>query len=318
MRIEPLIPLFLLLTALPAAQARAQWQTVSKQEKAIEELLRKKSYGEALKSLESWKKEKGEQSPEYWIAGANIWFTMGRESTVAITSLPEGKYNLGEAGKESVQIQDVKSGKVVGAITDGPPKIDKAKIRKAIEFLDQAIQLAPNRVDIYTGRAHLYRSMDDLKGELGALESLATEPKAIKGHFETGRGNVLDEPLEDFQVGMLNSYAREHFEKETEADDKAGLEVAKMLVRLFPKKVQGYNLMGVAANYKKDWKEGVKWLDQALAVAPEDSLVIYNKGYSLEKMGDKAGAKKCFEKILLLNNDPEYVDLAKEQLEKLK
>ena len=137
---------------------------------------------------------------------------------------------------------------------------------------------------------------------------------AKSGAFEEGPGKKIGESLEDYQVAMLNNYANEHFQKENDEDDKAGTSVAELLVRLFPKRAQGYNLLAAAASYREDWKECVKWLDKGLQVAPADSLVIANKAMSLEKLGDLKGAKACYKEIVRLNNDSEQVSNAKQKL----
>jgi len=287
-------------------------------EKAINEKLDQSKPLEAQEILKEWKSNKGESDPQYWVAGGNIWIAMGYTVPAVISNLPVGKYKIGKATDDSIPIQDKKTGKTVGQITDGPPQIDRSKMLKAIDCLDHGVQVAPQRLDIFTGRAHLYRLMGDLKGELKALESLATDPKPKGGRFEDGPGSVMKKSLTDYQVDMLNAYAREHFEKETAYDDNAGVQVAQLLIRKFPKYAQGYNLMAAAASFKGDWKGSVLWLDKALAVAPADSLVWANKGRGLEKLKDPAGARKCYEKIIQLNNDPDYVKAAKEELMKLK
>jgi tetratricopeptide (TPR) repeat protein len=265
----------------------------------------------ALKTLELWKAHNGEKDPQYWVAGGNVWYYKGREETVQITALKPGTYKMDSPSGESVDIKDPKTGKVVGAISDGPPKIDEVKVRKAIGFLDKGIALAPDRLDIYTGRATLYRSLGDLPGELKALRSMATDPVAVGGHFEDGSGQWLDESLEDYQVDMLNNYAREHFEKENASNDAAGVAVAKLLIELFPKRAQGYNLLAAAASYRKDWTECVAWLDKALQADPKDSLVLFNKAHALEELGQKGRAVVIYRRIIELNNDEKYVELAK-------
>jgi len=233
---------------------------------------------------------------------------------VAISELPIGEYKMGKPSGDSIDILDPKSGKKVGKIGDGPRKINDASIRRAIVFLDEGVQRAPWRLDIFVGRAHLYRMLGDLQGELKALDSFVTDPKPNSGHFESGPGGTVKEPLADFQIDMLNSYSNEHFQKETKADDIAGVAVAKLLMKYFPKRAQGYNLMAAAASYKNDWNECLSWLNQALHVAPTDSLVWANKAKCLEKLHDLSGAKECYKEIIRLNNDPDHVKQAKNAL----
>ena len=307
-----------LLFSLVLAVTPLLSKTTGDWEKAINAKLDQSKPLEAQEILKEWKLNKGESDPQYWVAGGNIWIAMGYEVPAVVTNVPLGTYKLGKGDDQAIPIQDQKTGKTVGQITDGPPQIDRPKMLKAIDCLNHGVQVAPQRLDIFTGRAHLYRLMGDLKCELKALESLSSDPKPKDGHFEDGPGKTMKKNLADYQVEMLNTYAREHYEKETTYDDNAGAQVAQLLIRKFPKYAQGYNLMAAAASFKGDWKGSVQWLDKALTVAPADSLVWANKGYGLNKLKDWTGARKCYEKVLLLNNDPGMVQTAKEELKKLK
>ena len=292
------------------------WQAESTRnwEEDIYSLLDQQNSTGALEVLEEWKADNGENNPQYWVAGGNIWFQIAFKPTLEITELPYGKYKLGSAKGKELTITNPKTGDVVGKIGEGEPVIDTNAMKKALSFLDEGVRRNPHRLDIFTGRAHLYRTMGDLKGELIALESLAKDPKPKNGKYETGPGRILEGEIEDYQVDMLASYAREHLQMQNEADDRAGKAVAELLIKIFPKRPHGYNFMGALASYEGNWTEVKKWLLLALEQDPDDSLVIANLGYCYEKLGDTNSSIEQYKRVINLNNNPEQVKRAKAKL----
>jgi tetratricopeptide (TPR) repeat protein len=290
------------------AKSEADWG------KKIYALLDKGDTQQALKLLEEWKANHGEDDPQYWVAGGNIWAHIAVAPTLEISAAPFDQDKDGEA----IVLTNPQTGKVAGKIVEGPPIIKNEDMKKAVSFLDEGIRRNPYRLDIFTGRAHLYRTMGDLKGELAALESLVKEPKPKNNGFEEGPGNKLQEPIEEYQLDMLTAYAREHLEKRDKTNDEAGKAVAELIMKLFPKKPHGYNLMGALASYTNDWSLVKKWLLLALEQDPRDSLVVGNLGFCNERLGDIQSAIVQYRKIIELNNDPELVESAKAKLAKLK
>jgi tetratricopeptide (TPR) repeat protein len=266
-------------------------------------------------SLARWKANKGEDEPEYWIAGANIYFELGHQSSIALEALPAAK-DKAAAGK-SIVFSDEKTGKPVGIITEGQPHNDMPTIKKAIGYLDEGVRRFPYRLDMFVGRAHLYRTVGDLTGELTALTSLVKDPQARGGAFKNGN-EPITHSLEDWQVNMLNTYAREHFEAGGDEQRKDGIAVAKLLTQQFPKRAEGYNLLGAGASMQGDWNEAKRQFEAAMGVAPRDALVVGNLGYCLEQLGDKKGAIAQYEKVVALDNDAGEIERAKSRLTALK
>ncbi len=262
-------------------------------------------------ALARWKADKGEADPEYWVAGANVYFEMGYQSTLALESLPAAQDKVGDG--KSVVFSDKKSGKPVGVITAGAPHIDMPTIKKAIGYLDEGVRRFPNRLDMFVGRAHLYRTIGDLPGELAALTSLTKDPQAKAAPFKDGDA-PLTRSLEDWQVTMLNTYAREHFDADGDEQWRDGIAVATLLTKQFPKRAEGYNLLAVGATMQGDWSAAKRQFEAALSVAPRDALVVGNLGYCLEKLGDNKGAIAQYEKVVALDNDASEVARAKSRL----
>jgi tetratricopeptide (TPR) repeat protein len=302
--------LFIACTALPI-------QCEESFEKQIYALLDNGKSQEALDTLEKWKTINGENDPQYWVAAANTWFQIAAKPTLEISPLSNGKYRAQVGSDSEIILTDPKSGKEVGKITEGAPQVDETKARKAISFLDEGIRRNPQRLDIFTGRAHLYRAIADLKGELAALERLVKDPKPKDGKFEIGPKKIFDGSVEEYKLEMLMAYAREHLEKQNKNDDNAAKAIAELTMRMFPKRPHGYNLMGVMASYENNWPEFKKWLLLALEQDAKDSLVIMNLGNCYEHLGDTKSAIEQYKKVILLNSDAELVSDAKIKLEKL-
>jgi tetratricopeptide (TPR) repeat protein len=295
-----------------AGSAAAKHAPAPGYEPQINGLLDRHEYKQAQSVLAAWKAHKGEADPQYWVAAANLWANMGTHSTIELSSGPPN-------GKDDGLELKSDDGKVAGSIHRGPTTHDADKFRRAIGFLDEAIKRFPQRLDLYVGRSDLYRTIPDLDGELAALTSLARDPHPATpdGKLERAPGQPLDMSFERYAVDMLNAYSREHFEQESPEGDVAGVAVARLLVRLYPKYPQGYNLLALAASLKKDWPEARKQLELALVQAPDDVLVIGNLGYCAEQMGDKAGAIARYRRVLELDRDPDESARAKERLEAL-
>ena len=283
-------------------------------EEKINTLIDAHNYAEALKVLELWKSNKGEADPQYWVAGGNIWFGLAVKPTMEVTDLPNGSYEAKASDDTNIIIVDPKTGNQVGEILQGKPAVDRQDMMKAISFLDEGIRRNSQRLDIFIGRAHLYRVLEDLKGELTSLESFISDPKPRNGKFETAPGQFLKGNLAEFQLDMLMAYAREHLKKQDKANDEAAKGIAELIIQAFPKRPHGYNLLGALATYDDNWLEAKKWLQLALEQDSADSLVLANLGRCYEMLGDTASARQQYEKIIGLNNDPKIVESTKAKL----
>lgn len=275
-----------------------------------------RNYEEALRVLDAWKTERGEDDAQYWVAGANIWYQIAVTPSLSITPVAPGKYSIRPTEKE-IMLTDPATGRDVAKITEGPPKVDPENMKRAIAYLDEGLRRHPHRLDIYTGRTHLYRTLGDLEGEISALTSLARDPRPLDGHFETGPGQVLEEDLAAYQLGMLMNYAREHLQKQNPTDEAAAKAVAGLITREFPRRPHGYNLLAALASIHNDWPETERWLLLASEQDPRDSLVLSNLGYCHEHQGNLPAARARYRRVIELDNNPDLVRKAKARLMEL-
>lgn len=235
----------------------------------IDALLDKEQAQKALPILDEWKQKGGERVADYFVAGANIWRALSRKEVVAVDSVPAGKYKVGKGKGDSLTIENDR-GKKVGEIHT-TVEIDAQKMRKAVGFLDEGVRRFPNRLDIPVGRAYLFREQHDLPNEMASLRAFVAQARAAKSPLY-GEQPPKD-PVDELAVKVLNQYGREHFEADEPEPAKA---VAELLVELYPKRAQGYNLLGYYQATREDWTAARREFQRALAVAPDDKLVKEN------------------------------------------
>src|SRR5436190_17032473 len=108
-------------------------------------------------AIAEWKKAEP-KSPEPLIAEANRLFS--KAGTIRI--------DAGQPGKGEFELKDPKTGKTTGRIGAGEP--DDKVTGDAINALKEAIALAPDRLDIRCGMAHLCQESGRFDEELSILK----------------------------------------------------------------------------------------------------------------------------------------------------
>lgn len=268
---------------------------------------------DAIPMLEQWKEINGEDDPQYWIAGANIWLRLAVNPQIPIALVPHGTAARKQGDLMIVGVPD-------GLPLDYDPReylqLDPNNFRKAIEFMETGALRHPYRLDLFAGRAFLYRFTEDTDAEVSALKSMVIDAKAKNGRFETiPPKRFIDGPPEAYQLEILMGFFRQHVQNE---EDEAAGKIARLVIEIFPKRPHGYNAMAALESFKENWPEVKKWLEQALQQDPKDSLVIKNLGLCYERLENMDLAIEQYEKVVQLNNDPEFVEFAQTKLKKLR
>ena len=92
----------------------------------------------------------------------------------------------------------------------------------------------------------------------------------------------------------------------------------KKLIKLEPKNAQALNALGYTwANNNIRLKEANKYIDEALALEPNDAAILDSKGWVLFRLGNYKEAEKYLMRALKLNDDPEIVSHVIQLLVKL-
>ena len=183
--------------------------------------------------------------------------------------------NVDLAQGESISIM----GNDTGGGTLGPGYAPEA-IDKALAHLNKGIQLAPQDLSIHQGRLHI-------------LE--------VSGRFDE-MAKALDESVTIY-IGphALESWLAYDFELGDAGQAKAGLEIAEVLNRHYPNNHEIVGNMGAFHDMLKQWDQGLPYLKEAVALAPDDPLDNWNLGWAYVHLDQNQEADKWMTKAIKLD-----------------
>lgn len=256
-------------------------------------------------TIAEWKKAEP-KSPEPLIAEANRLFS--KAGTIRI--------DAGKPKKGEVELKDPKTGKTSGRIGAGEP--DDKLTGEAIDALKEAIVLAPDRLNIRCGMAHLCQESGRFDEELGILKTMTKQALAHPKEQRWIANAELDEPAEKFVPDKLHSYALYYYRQETEEGDKRFGAIAQLSTEAYPNNPVGWNDLALYRHLTlKDTKGAAAALEKAAALDPTDNVVQFNLGKFYTLLGDKQKAKAIYQRIAKTSKDKEDVQSAKEKLKEL-
>ena len=297
--LSKIVPALIFAVAFAQAGIAAEEDYASR----LKELRDRKADAQIEQLLNEWR-EKRPNDPEAWITSANYYFN--KRQMMISTKKPE---------KGDFTVTDKKTGKVAGSISF---ESDEGAAKRAAELLEEATKKFPDRLDIWCGLAFTFQEMGNFDSELSILQKMVAYAREHPERLRWLKGEELPEPPDRFVPEKLHSYGMYYEKKENPEDDKRFLKIATFAAEQFPNHPYAFNDIAVYYSVNHDYAKTREWLEKAHQVDPNDSLVMYNLGYTSEKLGDKTAARKWYDAVIKAEPDGEDAARAKEAIAKLK
>ena len=261
--------------------------------------------GQIDRLLDEWR-AKEPNNPDAWITSANYYFNQSMGSMISAKRPEKGDFSL----------TNKKTGKEAGSISF-KPGVAKTS-RNAADILTEATAKFPDRLDIWCGLSWMYQEAGDFDNEFATLKKMVAYVREHPNDLKWLKGGKIPGPADQFVPDKLHSYATYYEKKENSEDDKRFLEIATYSSEQFPNHPYAFNDVAVYYSINKDYAKTREWLEKAHKIDPQDTLVMYNLGYTSEKLGDKNAARKWYEETLKANPKGDEAEKAKQGLAKLK
>lgn len=218
---------------------------------------------EAVAGFLAREKESLTQDPEYHVLLLNYAYVK-RNNTLIIAR--------GEPKEGDIAIQGKDTGEAVGFIRQGGDEI----IVNAIAQTQQALPAFSSRLDIHFGIVTIAAGIKrwDIVGN--QLVDILTVSKSIKNQWKWGPIGSMEGEPRTFMLQNVQSRIQQLFRAGDEIVDKMLIKVSEAMIQYYPEVIYGYSNLGVIylANGKYELAE--KYINQALAIDPDDPVVKGN------------------------------------------
>jgi tetratricopeptide (TPR) repeat protein len=261
----------------------------------FQKLYQAKDYPSALNLTHQWERAEPD-NPQAPIQEANCYFAQGYRETVEFSQKTptNGDFVLTNTQTKAKWVMGDKG------------QYDPAVCQKGIDILEQAAAKFPYRLDIWFGLAYMHNQLNQFPAMLDVLTRASAYASTHPEGLQMGN-KAIPEPVNKFMPETMHQYCVQ-FSRSGNPD---GLEkmfkVSRIMVQYFPRHSYGYDNLGGYYGSKKDWKDAKKYYETACQLAPDDPLEWMNLGTAYKDMGDKPNARKCYQKMITLNNNPDAV-----------
>ena len=118
------------------------------------------------------------------------------------------------------------------------------------------------------------------------------------------------------------SEAEKHYNAGVELQEQGRLEEAigeyDEAIRLDPQLALAYLNRGAVYNEENEFSKAIADCDKAIELDPNLFEAYYNRGLAYAELGEKAEAIADFEKVIAVTDDPELIEMARQQIEELR
>lgn len=183
---------------------------------------------------------------------------------------------------------------------------DVTLLAKGFERIDKGIEVNPDRLDFYFGKAHLLLNYPhDFPAAVALLKAMLERHKADGNAWKW----TFDESVEggdEVVTGALQDYIGAFF---ANGEFAYAEQVVDMALEVFP--LNPILLSDKAAiDYQKgDYQGALKQYLEVLKITPDDYLVMTNVALLYDQTGDQESAREYLRRVKL-SKDPEFAEYA--------
>ncbi len=254
------------------------------------DLLRQGAYEQLEKHLTEWEQQ-SPKDPEMFIAWYNYYINRNLVTGIA-TSQEKSQYVIGP--RQTFNHDDV---------------------IKGISYLDSALLLYPNRLDIHIGKITSLEQIGEVQLLGQALIDFLSTSIAFKGKWlDSSHSEITDNSYNALRMVQEKIYGLYR------SDDTNALDVINnvslSMIKYYPEHVFGYNNCGGIAFSRQDYAAALQYFIKGMAIEPYDEYVILNTGICYFKLNQYKEARPYLVKVIA-SEDPQVRDRAKHYLDEI-
>lgn len=251
--------------------------------------------------LKAWRSGQPENA-EMFIAHSNFFFTLAQEEYMQLTPEPPAD------GEQALEIKD-DEGNVEGYLRTVQGYNDSVAAI-AINFLDQALEIHPRRLDIWFGKCYTLREVGRYEEHVDVLKQVL-EMNAKDGSWLWANGIPFEQSALEFSE-IIHEYCAA-LAVSTAAPGELVFQTIETAISYFPQNIFIFNDLGVAHYYRGDNQAAIGAFKRALAIDEDNMTCIGNIAYLYLEEGNLEESRSYYERMLKSSN-PDDVAVAQEQL----
>lgn len=238
-----------------------------------------------------------------------------------------GQYELAIADFD--QVIQIEPNNAIAWGTRGAVYAEKGDFDSAISNYNQALQLDSkdaltyeNRGIAYSNKSQFDKAISDYTMAINLLPDYAS-PYYHRGNSYSDLGKV-DEAISDFEkaIQLKPDYFEAYFNLGSiyfsiKHDNDKALVYFQQALKYNPNDSDTNHAIGLILIRKNQIVPALKYLDNAILLAPQNAEPYYTRGLVYELLGDKEKAQQDFRKVLELTNDVELIQKAETELKNL-
>lgn len=256
------------------------------------------------KLLSNWEKANPDD-PELYTAYFNFFVKKSMSEVIRMENQQQGR--------QSLQIKDPKTGKVVGFLNDGV-SYNEELVEKGFKYIDLGIKKFPSRLDMRFGKIYILGKVYSYQRFTEELISTIDYSQKIDLKWTWTDNKPVDRPKE-FMLDAEQQYITQLYQAGNNQLDNMKA-VAEAVLRYYPDDVENLSNLAITYIIKKEYVNALPLLLKAEKITPTDGIVLNNIAFCYDAKGDKPNAIKYY-KLTDKYGDQRAKTTAEEKLKEL-